>query len=46
MIWWSYDEDRDAYLKTSWIDKLRSFWSKATHFFTKTRWRRTFDIIE
>lgn len=46
MIWWSYEEDRDAYRKTAISDKLRGFWSKATHFFTKSRWGRTFNIIK
>jgi signal peptidase I len=46
MIWWSYDEDRDAYRKTAISDRLRSIWSKISHLFTKSRWRRTFNIIE
>jgi signal peptidase I len=45
MIWWSYDEDRDAYLRTSAVDRIRGIWSKLTHLFTKSRWERTFQII-
>jgi signal peptidase I len=45
MIWWSYDEDRDAWQKTSIADKARGFWSKITHLFTKSRWERSFRII-
>jgi signal peptidase I len=45
MIWWSYDEERDAYQKTALIDRLRGIWSKITHLFTKSRWSRTFNII-
>ncbi len=45
MIWWSYDEDRDAYLRTSAADRIRGIWSKITHLFTKSRWERTFQII-
>jgi signal peptidase I len=45
MIWWSYDEDRDAYLRTSVADRIRGIWSKITHLFTKSRWERTFQII-
>jgi signal peptidase I len=45
MIWWSYDEDRDAYLKTSVWDRIQGMWSKASHFLTKTRWERSFRII-
>jgi signal peptidase I len=46
MIWWSYEEDRDAYRKTSISDRLRGIWAKISHLFTKSRWGRTFDIIE
>ncbi|HZM70098.1 MAG TPA: signal peptidase I [Candidatus Cryosericum sp.] len=45
MIWWSYDEDRDAYLKTSVRDRVQGIWSKVSHLFTKSRWDRTFRII-
>jgi signal peptidase I len=45
MIWWSYDEDRDAYLRTSLGDRLSATWAKITHLFTKSRWERTFQII-
>jgi signal peptidase I len=45
MIWWSYDEDRDAYLKTSVADRLEGIWEKVSHFFTRSRWERSFQII-
>ncbi|MBI4168716.1 MAG: signal peptidase I [Acidobacteria bacterium] len=45
MIWWSYDEDRDAWQKTSILDKARGIWAKITHLFTKSRWERSFRII-
>jgi len=45
MIWWSYDEDRDDYLRTSFLDRLKSISSKLAHFFTRSRWGRTFQII-
>jgi signal peptidase I len=45
MIWWSYDEDRDAYLHTAMSDRLRGIWTKVAHLFTKSRWERTFQII-
>jgi len=45
MIWWSYDEDRDAYLKTSVADRLKAIGAKVSHLFTKSRWERTFRII-
>jgi signal peptidase I len=46
MIWWSYEEDRDAYMKTSVADRLAGIWGKITHLFTKSRWERTFKIIK
>jgi len=45
MIWWSYEEDRDAYLKTSVADRLKAIGAKVSHLFTKSRWERTFQII-
>ncbi|HKN48092.1 MAG TPA: signal peptidase I, partial [Candidatus Polarisedimenticolia bacterium] len=46
MIWWSYEEERDAYMKTSVADRLAGIWGKITHLFTKSRWDRTFKIIK
>ncbi|MFQ5877751.1 MAG: signal peptidase I [Acidobacteriota bacterium] len=45
MIWWSYEEERNAHLKTSLSDRLQSIGSKIAHLFTKSRWDRTFQII-
>jgi signal peptidase I len=45
IIWWSYDEERDAYLQTSLASRVRAIWSKLTHLFTKSRWERTFQVI-
>jgi len=45
MIWWSYDEDRDAWQKTALADKASGIWDKITHLFTKSRWERSFQII-
>jgi signal peptidase I len=45
MIWWSYEEDRDAYLKTAVADRLKAIGAKVSHLFTKSRWERTFQII-
>ena len=46
MIWWSYEEDRDAYLRTGLLDRLGGIWAKITHLLTKSRWERTFQIIK
>ena len=45
MIWWSYEEDRDAWQQTAISDRLKGIWSKVAHLFTKSRWERTFQII-
>jgi len=45
MIWWSYDEDRNAYLQTSVGDRIKLIGEKIAHLFTKSRWERTFRII-
>ena len=45
MIWWSYDEDRDAWMKTSAVDQIKGIWEKVSHLITKTRWTRSFQII-
>jgi signal peptidase I len=46
MIWWSYEEDRDAYLRTGMADRVSGVWAKLTHLFTRSRWERTFQIIK
>ena len=46
MIWWSYEEDRDAYLHTEIADHISAVWGKITHLLTKSRWERTFQIIK
>ncbi len=44
-IYWSYETPRDEYMQTSASDKMKQFTDVFTHFFTKTRWRRTLKII-
>src|SRR5258706_431388 len=44
MIWWSYDEDRDAWTKTAVTDKAAGIWDKITHLFTQQRWDRGFKV--
>jgi signal peptidase I len=46
MIWWSYDEDRDAWQRTGMADKIGLVWDKISHLFTKSRWERSFRIIK
>ncbi|PYQ14879.1 MAG: signal peptidase I [Acidobacteria bacterium] len=44
-IFWSYEEERDAYLRTSLTERAAAIWSKITHLFTRTRWSRSFSLI-
>ncbi|HKB07142.1 MAG TPA: signal peptidase I, partial [Candidatus Polarisedimenticolia bacterium] len=46
MIWWSYEEDSTAWQRTGFIEKIQGMWEKITHFFTKSRWERSFQIIK
>ena len=45
IIWWSYDEDKDDYKRTHFLERVRSIASKAVNLFTRTRWQRTFNVI-
>src|SRR5207249_10936550 len=38
VVFWSYEEDRDAYLRTSVADRLAGIWTKFTHLLTRSRW--------
>jgi signal peptidase I len=45
VIFWSYEEERDAYLRTSFVDRVTAVWSKVTHLITRTRWSRSLNLI-
>ena len=45
LIWWSYQEDREDYLKTRFFQRARSIASKVVNFFNRTRWSRFFNLI-
>ena len=45
IIWWSYDEDKDDYKRTHFLERVRSIASKMLNLFTRTRWQRTFNVI-
>ena len=45
IIYWSYESAPDAYLMTSLKDRVSQTASMILHFFTRTRWRRTFRIV-
>jgi signal peptidase I len=44
-IYWSFETPRDEYLQTSLPDRLKQFSDVILNFFTKTRWKRTLNII-
>ncbi|MGD8329429.1 MAG: signal peptidase I, partial [Acidobacteriota bacterium] len=46
LVYWSYEADEQAYATTSVSDSLTQFGNVVLHFFTRTRWGRTFHIIE
>jgi signal peptidase I len=46
VIYWSFETGRDEYLTTGRSVRLRRFVDNVLHFFDKTRWDRTFRVIE
>jgi len=46
VIYWSYETPRDEYLQTSLKDKLSQFTDVFLNFFVKTRWSRSFKVIQ
>jgi len=45
LIYWSFETPEQEYLQTSLGDRLSQIGDLLLHFFTKTRWRRTFRIV-
>jgi signal peptidase I len=45
IIWWSFEERRNQYLETGFLNQFKHLLEKMTHLITKTRWSRTFHII-
>jgi len=45
LIYWSFETDRDEYLRTSPGERVNRFTDIVTNFFTKTNWKRAFKII-
>ena len=42
VVYWSYDATTEEYLETNLIERIKDLGSVAIHFFTRTRWDRTF----
>ncbi len=45
LIYWSYQTPPGSYLLTSFSDRVSQLGSIFIHFFTRTRWRRTFKMV-
>jgi signal peptidase I len=45
IIYWSYETSRDEYTRDSLSDKLVQTKDLVIHFITKTRWRRTLNLV-
>ncbi len=45
LVWYSFDEESGAYLKTGLKDRVWNILNKVLHFHDKTRWRRIFSLI-
>lgn len=41
-VYWSYDSTSKEYLTTGFWHKVKDLFNTVIHFFTKTRWKRTF----
>jgi signal peptidase I len=46
IIYWSFETGRQEYLQTGISARLKRFADVLLHFFSKTHWRRTFQVIE
>jgi signal peptidase I len=45
LIYWSFETPRNEYQRTSLSDRLSQSADLIIHFFSKTRWRRTFNFV-
>ncbi len=44
-IFWSYEDEPDAYLHNSFVELLKLYSSRVIYFFTKTRWSRIGKLV-
>ncbi|RPI27634.1 MAG: signal peptidase I [Acidobacteria bacterium] len=45
IVFWSYEDERDAYLRTSTPEVLKLYAERVIYFFTRTRWSRMFRVV-
>jgi len=46
LVYWSYEADEQEYVSSGVSESLAQFGNVILHFFTRTRWGRTFQVIE
>jgi len=46
LVYWSYEAAEDSFTTTDVADNLSQFGNVMLHFFTRTRWGRTFHVIQ
>ncbi len=46
LVYWSYEAGEEEYTSSSVSDSLSQFGNVILHFFTRTRWGRTFQVID
>ena len=44
-LYWSFQQPRDEYTRTSIADRLRFLFTIVIHFFDQTRWSRMFHVV-
>jgi signal peptidase I len=45
-IYWSFETPADQYRKTGWGERVLFFGKVVLHFFDKTRWKRTLQVVK
>jgi signal peptidase I len=45
LIYWSYESESEDYLQTGIGSVVRDLFTVVTHFFSRTRWDRMFDVV-
>ena len=44
-IYWSYEAEPNSHEWRGWGDRIRQLFSVGLHFFTRTRWARSFSLV-
>ena len=46
VIYWSFETEPNEYLQDSMVDRINQFVNVIVNLFQKTRWERTFKLVE